>query len=169
MYIYSFILLLPFPHWINPDARRGMIPEIIAALLLSTCPRPASLRPRCRFPPRPRPEKVKRFTGSPVRIASAETLGGVPSAGQPRCSVSPGEREWTLSCHVHRGTSQAICHGKHVCVYVGGGEMREKCSHLNSYSDPLAQNSANTMVTVSGVIQEHARVPRSPSSGFCSI
>lgn len=69
--------------------------------------------------------------------SSAETLR-VLSTGRLCCLISPGEREWTLSCHVHRGTSQAICHGKHVCESVCLGEgMTEKWSHLNSCSDPL--------------------------------
>lgn len=50
-----------------------------------------------------------------------------PSEEELRRRVSPGEREWALPCHVRRGMSQAICHGRHVCTSVrlgGRGWLR---------------------------------------------
>lgn len=54
--------------------------------------------------------------------ASAETGASCPL--EDAAAVSPKEREWILPCRVCRGTSQAICHSRHVSVCVwGGGAM----------------------------------------------
>lgn len=71
--------------------------------------------------------------------ASAETGASCPL--EDAAAVSPKEREWILPCRVCRGTSQAICHSRHVsvCVWGGGGDgMTGKWSHRNSTRDHLA-------------------------------
>lgn len=66
--------------------------------------------------------------------ADAETGASWPL--EDSAAVSPQEREWILPCRVCRGTSQAICHSRHVsvcvwgvCVGEGGGGGTGKWSH----------------------------------------
>lgn len=54
-----------------------------------------------------------------VNGPNAETEASCPL--EDSSAVSPEEREGILSCHVHRGTSQAICHSRHVSVFGGMG------------------------------------------------
>lgn len=61
--------------------------------------------------------------------AGAETGASWPL--EDSAAVSPEQREWILPCRVCRGTSQAICHSRHVsvCVWRVGGWVTGKWSH----------------------------------------
>lgn len=64
--------------------------------------------------------------------AAASAEAGASCPLEDSAAVSPKEREWILPCRVCKGTSQAICHSRHVsvCVFGGGGMGWQGNGHI---------------------------------------
>lgn len=85
-----------------------------------------SLAPRVQ-PPFPSKQERRRCPSHRKAENGSLAVNGPNAEAGASCpledssAVSPEEREGILSCHAHRGTSQAICHSRHVSVFGGGG------------------------------------------------